>query len=140
MAAPTELFRDEFSVYFRDDERRAIEQRWTRATKDMSEQQFRDGISRLAQFLERTQMPHALVDVTQMEHAPADDFEPWRQANIIPRYNAAGVKKFAFLMAQDYSATAENGTTPAPEGAANFPTGYFRSRDAVAKWFDGSSD
>jgi hypothetical protein len=136
MGAPVELFRDEFSTYSRDDLRGLIEQIWSSATKSMSEQQFRDGVSRLAQFLEQEHIHNVLVDVTKMGHTPSADFEPWRQANIIPRYNAAGVKKFAFLLPPDAPNTVEKGTKPAKEGAANFPFGYFASRDQAFKWFE----
>ena len=39
----------------------------------------------------------------------------WRDANIIPRYNTAGVKRFAFLMPAGMPAI---GTPPSPEGPA----------------------
>lgn len=136
MAAPVELFRDEFSTYFRDDLRGLIEQRWSSATKSMSEQQFRDGISRLAQFLEREHVHNVLVDMAEIEHTPSDDFEAWRQSQIIPRYNAAGVKKFAFLLPPGAPTTVENGTKPAVEGKANFPTGYFATREQALKWLE----
>lgn len=107
MAAPVELYRDEFATYTRDDEHNLIEQRWSSATKSMSEQQFRDGVSRLAQFLEESRFSNAFVDITLMGYRPSADFEPWRQANIIPRYNAAGVRKFAFLMPAGAPGTVE---------------------------------
>ena len=136
MAAPVELFSDEFATYTRDDEHKVIEQRWSSATKSMSEQQFRDGVSRLAQFLEQAHFPNALVDITVMGYRPAAEFEPWRQANIIPRYNAAGVKRFGFLMPAG-APTVETGQQPAVEGSvATFPTGYFASRDRALKWFE----
>ncbi len=139
MVAPIELFRDEFATYLRDDRRSVIEQRWSNATKSMSEQQFRDGISMLAQFLEQGRIHNVLVDMTEIDHTPSDDFEPWRQSRIIPRYNAAGVKKFAFLLPPDAPNTVEKGTKPAKEGAANFPTGYFASRDRALKWFESET-
>ena len=138
MAKPVELFRDEFSTYYRDDMHKVIEQRWTSATKSMSEQQFREGVSRLAQLLQREHIHQVLVDVTEMKYRAADDFETWRQAEIIPKYNAAKVEKFAFLLPSEATATVENGTEPAREGVANFPTGYFTSRDRAFNWLAGS--
>ena len=134
MLAPVELFHDEFATYTRDDARNSIEQRWS--SKAMSEQQFRDHISKLAGFLERVHAPNVLVDMSQINHTPSDDFNSWRQSDIIPRYNAAGVKKFAFLLPASIPGTVENGTKPAIEGAASFPTGYFHSRERALKWFE----
>src|SRR6516164_10582269 len=129
MAAAVELYRDEFATYTHDDQRAVIEQRWSSATKSMSEQQFRDGVARLAHFLEQTRTPNALVDITEMGYSPSTEFEPWRQANIIPRYNAAGVRKFGFLLPAGAPGSVESGKEPAIEGVAKFPTGYFLSRD-----------
>lgn len=136
MVEPVELFRDQFSTYFRDDLRGLIEQRWSSATKSMTEQQFRDGISRLAQFLEQAHVQNVLVDMIKIEHTPTDDFDSWRQSQIIPRYNAAGVKKFAFLLPPGATGIVENGAKPAVEGVAKFPTGYFASREQALKWFE----
>ena len=77
-----------------------------------------------------------LVDMAEIEHTPSDDFEAWRQSQIIPRYNAAGVKKFAFLLPPGAPTTVENGTKPAVEGKANFPTGYFATREQALKWLE----
>ena len=55
----------------------------------------------------------------------------WRDANIIPRYNAAGVKKFAFIMPAGMPAI---GDDPAPEGPAHYPTAYFGSRAEALAW------
>ena len=140
MANLVELFRDEFATYSRDDEHQVIEQRWSSATKSMSEKQFRDGVARLAGFLEQSRFPNALVDITVMGYRPSADFEPWRQANIITRYNAAGVKRFGFLMPAG-APTVESGQQPAIEGSvAKFPTGYFASRERALEWFkDGTA-
>ena len=134
MAASVELFRDEFATYARDDARGLIEQRWS--TKSMSEQQFRDRIAKLAGLLEQAHVPNVLVDMSEINHSPSGDFESWRQTNIIPRYNAAGVKKFAFLLPASMTGTVENGTEPGVEGSAKFPTGYFHSRERALKWFE----
>ena len=55
----------------------------------------------------------------------------WRDEHIIPRYNAAGLKKFAFVMPAGMPAI---GAPPAPEGPADFPTGYYGSRADALSW------
>lgn len=136
MPTAVELYRDQFAAYFLDGDHNAIEQRWLSPTKGMTEQQFRDGVSRLAELLLRERVPNAFVDLTDMGYSPAADFEPWRQASIIPKYNEAGVTKFAFLMPAGYTDTVENGLKPAKEGVANFPFGFFGTRNGVHAWFD----
>ena len=135
MAAPEELFRDEFSTFTRDDQRRLVELRWTNLA--MSEQQFRDRISKLATLLEQARVPNVLVDMAVIAHTPSGDFEQWRQSQIIPRYNVAGVERFAFILPAGVPGTVESGAKPAIEGAvAKFPTAYFATRDRALKWFE----
>jgi hypothetical protein len=72
-----------------------------------------------------------LVDSTSFHMARSEMDSDWRDANIIPRYNSAGVRRFAFHMPPGMPAI---GAEPAPEGPADFPTGYFGSRDAARAW------
>lgn len=139
MAVKTELFRDTFSSLTLWDDHSAIELRWFDTTKSMTEAQFRLALERLAAFLEKERLPNALIDVAEFAHKPSPDFNAWRDKNIIPRYNAAGVKKFAFLLPPAAVQTVENGTAPAVESPGKFLTAYFNSRDRVYAWFDEGS-
>lgn len=135
VSTPTDLYSDRIARFFRDPEHDAIELRWLEEANDMSEEQFRAAIERLAGLLERDRPPHVLVDMSSLQFRPADDFEQWRQAHIIPRYNKAGVSKFAFIVPKSVAYTVETGTLPAVEGKAQFQTGYFSTRDGVVSWF-----
>jgi hypothetical protein len=135
MSAPVELYSDRIVRYLRDPEHRSIELRWLGEANAMSEQQFRGAIERLASLMERDRPPNVLVDMARLEFSPADDFEQWRQTHIIPRYNKAGVTKFAFILAEGAPNTVETGTRPAVEGSAVYPTGYFSTRDGAIAWF-----
>ena len=139
MTTPADLYSDRIARYLRDPEHNAIELRWLDEANGMSEAQFRAGIERLAGFMERERPPHVLVDMATLEFRPAGDFDQWRQANIIPRYNKAGVLKFAFLVNKDAEYTVERGHAPSAEGSAHFQTGYFNTRDGVVKWFTTST-
>ena len=66
MAAPVDLYRDEVATFTRDGRRRVVEQRWMNLA--MSEQQFRDRISKLATFLEQARVPNVLVDMAVISH------------------------------------------------------------------------
>lgn len=129
------LYCDRFAEYFRDPGHAAILQCWSEDTKSMSEDDFRAGVERLAGLIEREKTRNVLVDVVKMGYQPSADFEDWRQTHIIPRYNAAGVTKFAFVLPRGATDIVENGVTPAAEGKAMFPTGYFGSRETAFAWF-----
>ena len=75
-----------------------------------------------------------IVDATQFFHTLADSALPWRDENIVPLYNQAGVQKFAFLAPAGMPGTVEQGGVPAPDGPATFPTAWFETRDRLYAW------
>jgi hypothetical protein len=111
-----------------------VELRWYDTTADMSAEQFQDWLARLAGRLEQLRRPRVLIDGTRFMMDPANLDDAWRDANIIPRYNAAGVRRFAFLFPDGMPAI---GAPPAPEGPATFPTGYFARRQEALDWLAG---
>ncbi|MGH2475675.1 MAG: hypothetical protein ACRDIL_10455 [Candidatus Limnocylindrales bacterium] len=112
-----------------------VEIRWYDTTKHLSAERFNDWLTAFAGEVERAGRSGVLVDAVQFRMDMATMDCPFRDANIIPRYNAAGVKRFAFLMPAGMPAV---GASPAPEGPATFPTGYFDSRPAALAWLAGS--
>ena len=108
-----------------------IEIRWYDVTEEMTAEQFNQWLHKFADFVEQKRRPGALVDSTQFLMPLERISTGWRDKNIIPRYNAAGIKKFAFLMPSGMPAI---GNTPAPEGPAAFPTGYFGRRAEALTW------
>jgi hypothetical protein len=117
------------------DEWNSLELKWLPSTAEAADTDLkttmevfaREGVDR---------RPHTLiVDTTEFRHAWGDGMMQWRDAEIIPLYNQAGVAKFAFIANPNYPGpTVEAGATPAPEGPANFPTGWFKTREAAYQW------
>jgi hypothetical protein len=107
-----------------------VELRWFDTTEEMSAQDFKDALATFAGCIEKCGRTRVLIDGTSFLMRPEDMDGPWRDAHIIPRYNAAGVRRFAFHMPAGMPMI---GATPAPEEPGQFPTGYFgRRRDALA--------
>src|SRR5262245_2756355 len=120
-------------VYY--DEWNALELRWLPSTADAAEADVKATMELFArQAVDRR--PHTLiVDTTEFRHRWGDGMMQWRDTEIIPLYNHAGVAKFAFIANADHPGpTVETGATPAPEGPADFPTGWFTSRPAAYQW------
>jgi hypothetical protein len=111
-----------------------VELRWYDTTADMSAQQFQDWLTTFADHVERLHRPRVLIDGTRFMMDPANVDDAWRDTNIIPRYNAAGVRRFAFLFPDEMPAI---GAAPAAEGPATFPTGYFARRQEALDWLAG---
>ena len=112
-----------------------VEIRWYDTTSELSSDAFNSWLSRFAASVEEAGPPGVLVDSVPFKMDMSQMDGPWRDANIIPRYNAAGVQKFAFLMPEGMPLI---GAEPANEGPGTFPTGYFGSRSAAIAWLAGS--
>ena len=76
----------------------------------------------------------ALVDANQFRMDRGQMSMGWRDEHIIPRYNAAGLKRFAFHVPEGMPAI---GSPAQVEGPADFPTGYFGTRRDAVEWLKG---
>jgi hypothetical protein len=105
--------------------------RWFDTTVDINKDAFNNFLKTFAAALEARPGRSVLVDGTsfQMDRKHMDN--DWRDANIIPRYNSAKVRKFAFHMPAGMPFI---GKEPAPEGPAHFSTGYFGTRRDALEW------
>jgi hypothetical protein len=97
----------------------------------MNDDDYMGWLERYAASAEQYHVPFTLIDARAFHHHPGAHTGPWREEHIIPQYNRAGVKKFAFLLPEGSASKSE----PMPEGSAQFPTGYFDSREQIDRWF-----
>jgi len=72
-----------------------------------------------------------LIDAVQFAMNAEDMDVAWRDANTIPRMNAADIKKQALIVPAGFPPI---GALPAPEGPAEFPTAYFATRAEARAW------
>ena len=127
----TQLFQDRFGVMLYDDARNILELRWYPETEFMTDDDYMGWLERFAIAAEQHRVQCIVIDTLAFKHHPGAHTGPWRDEHIIPRYNRAGVKKFAFLLSPGTAPKTE----PAIEGLAKFPTGYFDSREQIDQWF-----
>jgi len=126
-----QVYEDRWGEVFDRPSADLIELRWFDTTADMSAHEFQDWLTNFAECVEKCGRSRVLIDSTTFRMSPANMDGPWRDANIIPRYNAAGVAKFAFHMPEGMPMI---GKPPAPEGPGRFPTGYFGRRHDALDW------
>jgi len=125
----TQIYRDRFGVLSYNDTGGVLELRWL--PEPMTDDDFMQWLERYAAAAEQHHAPFLLIDVRAFKHRPGEHTGPWRDEHIIPQYNRAGVRKLAFLLPTG----AAPKTEPVPEGPAQFPTGYFDSREQIDQWF-----
>jgi hypothetical protein len=110
-----------------------LELRWL-PTK-MSDGAFKATLALFVWEAEKTRPSFLLVGATQFRHQPGEGVMKWRDDAIIPRYGAAGVKKFALHMPAGFPNTMETGSAETFEGPAVFPTACFSERGHALDWF-----
>lgn len=108
-----------------------VELRWFDTTRDLDGDTFKRWLEGFAAAVEEAGRSGVLTDAIVFGMASDQMDGEWRDANIIPRYNRAGVKRFAFLMPAGMPAI---GAPSAPEGPADFPTAYFATRQDALIW------
>ena len=108
-----------------------VEIRWFDTTAAMDGDDFNAFLDIYADAVERCGRSSGLIDAVQFRMDMAKMSPGWRDEHIIPRYNAAGMTKFAFIMPDGMPAI---GKPPAAEGPAGFPTAYFATRAEALAW------
>jgi hypothetical protein len=97
----TQLHEDEFLTILWNEQTKIIGIDWKEATSAMTSAQFQSELTIFAAHVENKKAPAILVDVRKFRHKMEPGVEEWRVKNISSRYNAAGVKRFAFLLPKD---------------------------------------
>ena len=108
-----------------------LELRWFDSTAEMTGAEFQDWLLAFAEEVGTCRRPGLLVDATRFRMPDDERDTSWREAHLVPHYNAAGVQRFAFLMPDGMAAI---GRTPRREGAAEYPTAYFDRRGDALAW------
>ncbi len=132
---PTELISNPWGIILHHQEDRILELRWLPSTASMSDGAFKATLALFASEAERLRAPFLLIDARQFDHEFGEGVMQWRDDHIIPRYGAAGARKFAFHVPEGFPGTVESGGREAFEGQAIFPTAWFSVRRNALEWF-----
>jgi len=111
---------------------RTLELNWLPG--EMSDADFKQTLELLAGMGEQLRPQFMIIDAVDFHHDFAPGVMEWRDENIIPRYGAAGVTKFAFIVPAGVPGTIESGGQPSVEGTARFPTAWFSTRERAYQW------
>ena len=129
-----EVARNDWGVILQHERWQTVELRWLPSTTDMTDEGFKATLELLAAAGERVRPQFMLIDATEFHHQFGEGVMAWRDEHIIPRYGAAGVTRFAFLVPEGAPGTIEQGGTPVVEGRATFPTAWFSTRERAYRW------
>jgi hypothetical protein len=125
------VYEDEWGEIIDRPDADLIEIRWYDSTATLTADGFQRWLTRFTEEVEKVGRKGILTDGTAFRMDPSQMDAEWRDANIVPRYNSAGVRAFAFHMPEGMPAI---GGEPAIEGPAQYPTAYFGSRAEAVAW------
>ncbi len=110
-----------------------LELRWLPG--NMTDSAFKATLALFASEAEKARPSFLLIDATNFRHQFGPGVMQWRDDSIVPRYGAAGVKKFAFHVPVGAPGTVEAGGAERIDGPAVFPTAWFSERQHALDWF-----
>lgn len=91
------VVKDQWGQIIFDDVRNTLELKWLPSTRDATDDDVRETM-KLFTARAGKRVPSLLkVDTTEFHHRWGEGMMEWRNAEIIPGCNRAGVKKFAFI-------------------------------------------
>jgi len=127
----TIVYEDEWGEIIDRRDGGVIEIRWFDTTSEMDPGRFNAWLATFAGAVEHSGHSRVLVDSTVFG-MPMEQMDwEYRNTQVIPRYNAAGVTRFGFIMPAGMPLI---GTDPAVDGPADFPTAYFGARTDAMAW------
>src|SRR5262245_48099895 len=127
---PSELVGNPWAVIIHHGDEGILELRWLPTTATMTDGGFMASLCLFAWEAEKARPQGLLIDALEFRHRFGTGVMEWRGAHIIPRYGAAGVRRFAFHVPAGFPAAGKE----AVEGPAVFPTKWFLSREEALGW------
>lgn len=135
MTHGTTIYEDAFQRISFDEGRSLLTLTWLERSHSMNYPQFQGSLFIFAGFALDTHPRAALIETRQFGASTAvPDMEAmtkWRDANIIPVYNRAGIKKFAFAHGPGSEVPPNDGAQPP---GYEFPTRHFTSEEDALAW------
>ena len=130
---PVEVARNPWGVILHHPHWYTLELRWLPV--EMSDADFKETLGLLADMGEQHKPRFMMIDATDFHHEFGPGVMQWRDENIIPRYGAAGVTKFAFLVREGFPGTVESGAQPGSKGRRRFQPGGSRPASGPTSGF-----
>ncbi len=111
---------------------------WLATTESIDMDAFKEALQVYSDKAVENGIRACRVDLRNFRGQPSAEIEPWRRREIIPKYNQAGVTRFAYLMLPD--AELPPMSTGGDDNAAGeqFDTRFFSSEQDCMAWLAGA--
>ena len=125
-----QLHQNAFGVISHVPELAVIKLVWNENSANMTDEDFKEAQEHLAEFVTVHKAAVVWIDVSKFGHTVRPEIVAWRKVNIIPKYIAAGVRKFVYV---DDGASLSPPSGEAREGE-NFDRRHFNSEEGATAW------
>jgi hypothetical protein len=132
----TTIHQDPLFSFELDSDSSILRFHWTEKTANMTDEDFKRALLLYADYAEKHSARGLLVDVRNFQHQLAPETSKWRDEVVAPKYAKAGVKKFAYVVGQDFPMP-RAGSKPPPI-APPFETRFFHSTGEAEAWLAGN--
>lgn len=126
-----QLAQNQFYTLTHDENSKVLKLVWLEATSRMTEEDFKQALISLADYTEKHKAHGLLIDVAKFRYNMPKELGEWRAGAISPRYNKAGVKKFAFVHTKEFPEASGPGEQYPGE---DFLTKHFSSEENAQAW------
>jgi hypothetical protein len=103
---------------------------WTERSSDMTDTDFKAGLTRLANIVNEYRSAALLVDVSKFGHTVGELAEEYWRIHVVPEYNNAGVRKMAYIFGEG----ADVPPDPVHDPSKRFKTKNFADREDARDW------
>ena len=129
------IYENEFMIIDLIHDGNTLDLQWKIATEEMKTADFKAALYTYAGFAIEYRTPGLLVRIHdfRFNEAMSEEMTRWRDQQIFPKYNGAGVVKFAFLGSKEQLPPQD----PPQSALANFQTRFFADLNTAATWLNG---
>lgn len=128
---PTVVHEDDYGSMIDYPEDDYLEVRWYDGSSTLTTETLSQRQAVIADVVEQCGRSGMLVDTLQLVMNPGEIDDEWRDANVTPRFNAAGVRKLALLVP---AAVPLVGAAPIHQGPAQYLAASFATRADARAW------
>jgi hypothetical protein len=107
---------------------------WLPTTETIDMDAFKDALRVYSDKAVEHSIRACRVDLRNFRGRPTAEIEPWRRRDIIPKYNQAGVTRFAYLMLPDADLPAMSAGGDDNVAGEQFDTRFFNSEQDCMAW------
>ena len=104
----------------------------------MTDDDFKDALSRFASHAEEHSARCLLVDVQRFQHSLSEVIGQWRDSAIIPRYNAVGIQKMGYIIGPNAQLPPTQDASANPDRRRTVSARLFHPEDEAVTWFKDS--